>query len=145
MHGEYSFSSKTLGKRLFNFQNDQSGHQFWLLESALRKQASQKWGPQGETVSFYLILHQTQHGKNENREFLSHFYIKWQTSVSSCELFKMKNEQIHVKTCQNNGYIKLAKKCYFLWKKWTVDEKKRVQDTRQEGHFATSATIHSPF
>ena len=78
MHKGNSFSSQTLAKRLFNFQNDRFG-QFWLSESALRKQVSQEGGPQGETVS-YLIVHQR---SSENREFLSHVYVKWQTSVSS--------------------------------------------------------------
>lgn len=51
MHEGNSFSSQTLAKRLFNFQNDRSG-QFWLSESALRKQVSQEGGPHGETVYF---------------------------------------------------------------------------------------------
>ena len=52
MHKGNPFSSKTLGKSLFHFQNDQSGHglagQFSLLESAFshaREKVSYQWAP----------------------------------------------------------------------------------------------------
>ena len=60
----------------------------------------------GRNCLFYLKVHQTQQGTNENREFLSHVYIKWQLSVSICENVHMLVWGTSLATCTGDASLK---------------------------------------